>query len=440
MTTPLIDRLTRLLTDTRARTERLVAPLTDDELHTQPIDFLSPVVWDVAHVGNFEELWLVRQLGGARLTEEEFDRLYDAFEQPRGVRGGLPLLDRYEASAYLDEVRAESLALLHRIELTPDDPLVRDGAVHRMIAQHESQHQETVVQSLLVRDGLETPLPDHAPPSAPRRVDDEARVVVPGGPFVMGTDHDPYAYDNERGAHRVEVPTFALDRYPVSCRRYAAFVADGGYRRPEWWTDRGWAWLQQTGHAAPQGWVPDLTGGWRVRRTGRDVALDPREPVQHVSWFEADAFARWDGGRLPTEAEWEKAASWDPATGTKRRFPWGDAPVTPARANVGLRRAAPDPVGSHPAGASAYGVEQLAGDVYEWTSSGFEAYPGFAAFPYREYSEVFFGGDYAVLRGSSWAIAEPIARTTYRNWDHPYRRQVLAGIRVARDVPATRGA
>jgi gamma-glutamyl hercynylcysteine S-oxide synthase len=432
----LADHLADLLTSTRARTERLVAPLTDEELHAQPIGFLSPVVWDVTHVGNFEELWLVRQLGGSRLTEAAFDRLYDAFEQPRGVRGGLPLLEREEAAEYLADVRAETLRVLRRTDLAPDDPLVRDGAVHRMIAQHESQHQETVVQSLLIRGDLAVPLPAAAAPAAAGVVDDEARVVVPAGPFVMGTDDDPDAFDNERRAHTVEVAAFALDRYPVTCRRYARFVAAGGHRQPEWWSERGWDWLQRTGHGAPQGWVPDLAGGWRVRRAGRESPLDPREPVQHVSWFEAEAFARWSGGRLPTEAEWEKAASWDPVTGTKRRFPWGGAPVTPARANVGLRRAGPDPVGSHPTGASAYGVEQLAGDVYEWTASSFEAYPGFEAFPYRAYSEVFLGGDYAVLRGCSWAIAEPFARTTYRNWDHPYRRQVLAGIRVAYDLPS----
>lgn len=435
MSAPLADGLARLLTATRARTEQLVSPLTDDELHTQPIDFLSPVVWDLAHVGNFEELWLVRQLGGSPLTPAEFDRLYDAFEQPRGVRGGLPLLNRHEAGHYLADVRAETLEILRRTELTPHDPLLRDGAVHRMIAQHESQHQETIIQSLSLRN-LVAPSSSAVPPAI-GQVDDTARVVVPAGRFLMGTESDPYRYDNESCRHEVDVPAFALDRYPTTARRYAAFVADGGYRRSELWTPRGWDWLGQTGHDAPQGWVPDPTGGWRVRCSGREVPLDPREPVQHVSWFEADAFARWSGGRLPTEPEWEKAASWDPATGTKRRFPWGSAPLTPARANVALRRDGPDPVGSHPAGASAYGVEQLAGDVYEWTSSRFVAYPGFVAFPYREYSAVFFGGDYKVLRGSSWAIAEPFARTTYRNWDHPNRRQVFAGIRVAYDIAPT---
>lgn len=429
----LVPELTGWLTATRERTDRLIASLSDAELFAQPLDYLSPVVWDVAHIGNFEELWLIRQLGGSRLTDTAFDRLYDAFEQPRGARGGLPLLDRSQARAYLAEVRDEALSVLARTPLDRDDPLSRDGAVHRMIVQHESQHQETVVQSLLVREDLDVPLPLPAAPRVVGAVDDTDRVTLPAGPVTVGTDDDPWAYDNERHAHVVDVDAFTIDRYPVTCRRYAAFVAAGGYERPELWDARGWAWRTETGHTAPQGWLRAADGGWDLRRGGRRVPLDPREPVVHVSWFEADAFARWDGGRLPTEVEWEKAAAWEPATGRSRRFPWGDVSPTPSHANLGLRRAAPDPVGSHPAGASASGVEQLAGDVYEWTSSGFAPYPGFVAFPYREYSEVFFGGDYRVLRGSSWAVAEPFARVTYRNWDHPFRRQVLAGLRVARD-------
>ena len=228
---------------------------------------------------------------------------------------------------------------------------------------------------------------------------------------------------------------FALDRFPATARRYVRFLGSGGYENPRWWSERGWAWLQETGHRAPQGWRRDADGQWLWRQLGRWQPLPPDVPVQHIRWFEADAFARWSGGRLPTEVEWEKAARWDPIGGTARRFPWGDDPWTPARANLGVRRLGPAAVGSYPAGASAYGVEQLAGDVYEWTSSQFVGWPGFEAFPYREYSEVFFDGDYRVLRGSSWAIGVPFARATYRNWDHPYRRQVLAGVRVAYDLP-----
>ncbi len=426
--------LRRALEDARARTRRLVGPLPDDQLHDQFHDFLSPVVWDVGHVGNFEELWLLRQLDGRPAHDPRLDQLYNAFENPRWTRGELPILTAAEAAAYLDQVRAEALALLDRLDVHPDaDGLAADGYVHRMIAQHESQHQETILQSLDLRTSTTAwDLDDSATPARP--VDDLERVAVPAGTFVLGTDDRRWTYDNERPATEMHVDAFHLDRFPVTNRRWMAFVADGGPERPELWSDRGWAWRLENDADLPQGWTR-TDAGWRVRRFGRLIDLDPREPVQHVSWFEAEAFATWAGGRLPTEIEWEKAAAWDPATGASRRFPWGDEPPTADRANVGLRRQGPLPVGSLPAGASALGVEQLAGDVYEWTTSSFEPWPGFTAFPYPEYSEVFFGGDYRVLRGSSWAIAPTMARCTYRNWDHPYRRQIFAGLRLAWDGP-----
>ena len=416
---------------TRSKTLSIVAALDHDGLHTQVHDFLSPVIWDVGHVGNFEELWLLRTLSNRPPRDQELDDLYDAFEQPRSGRGGLPLLAGDEAVAYLADVRAEVLDLLRTLDLGPDaEPHLAGGYVHRMILQHESQHQETILQSLDLREAVTAF--DLSPVRAVPEVDDTDRVAVPGGPFVAGTDDRLWTYDNERSSHVVDVAPFWLDRYPVTTRRFAQFVAAGGYEKPLWWSDRGWQWQQSQGHEYPQGWV-QVGLDWFVRRFGRLHRLDPREPVQHVSFFEAEAFATWAGGRLPTEHEWEKAAGWDPRTGKARRFPWGDDPPTTARANVGLVDLQPHPVGSHPSGASAYGVQQLAGDVYEWTTSEFVAWPGFTAFPYPAYSEVFFGGDYKVLRGSSWAIGAPMARVTYRNWDHPYRRQLMAGLRLAWD-------
>ncbi|MFP5308495.1 MAG: ergothioneine biosynthesis protein EgtB [Actinomycetes bacterium] len=429
--------LADLLERARRRTLALVAPLDDETVHGQHVDFMSPLVWDVGHVGNFEELWLVRRLTGRPADDPARDELYNPFEQPRWVRGELPLPPREETLAYLTEVRAEVLEVLHGLELDPSDPLLADGFVHLMLAGHESQHQETMLQALGLRDDLDGYTPagvgDDRRPA--REVDDTERVLVPGGPTTIGTDARAWTYDNERPTHVVDVATFAIDRFPVTCRRWAAFVDDGGYRRPELWSARGRAWLEDEGHVAPQGWLPDARGGWLLRRFGRVAPLDPREPVQHVSFFEAEAFATWAGARLPTEHEWERAARFDPARPLEpRTFPWGDAQPSEERANVGLRHLGPQPVGSYPAGASALGVEQLAGDVYEWTTSSFEGYPGFEAFPYPEYSEVFFGGDYRVLRGSSWAIGVPFARATYRNWDHPYRRQLMAGVRLAHDV------
>jgi iron(II)-dependent oxidoreductase len=431
-------RIARALDGNRRETLRLLAPLDDDEVHRQHDPIMSPLVWDLGHVGNYEELWLLRNLGERSLADERLDRIYDAFENPRWTRSDLPLLPRADAHEYLSDVREAVRRVLRSTPLDPAEPLLRGGFVYALVEQHEAQHQETMLQAVDLRTQA-TPYPRvrHAPRVAARRVDDTDRVVVPAGPFTMGSDDATSTYDNERPAHTGHVAAFALDRFPVTCRRYAAFVADGGYGREELWSERGWAWVGETGSAAPQGWIPDAAGGWLVRRFSQLGPLDPREPVEHVSYFEAEAFAGWAGGRLPTEVEWEKAAAHDPATGRTRRYPWGDTPPTPRTANVDRRRRGPAPVGSYPAGASAYGVEQLLGDVYEWTSSPFAPYPGYATFPYAEYSEVFFGGDYRVLRGASWATRPCVARSSFRNWDHPYRRQIFAGVRVAWDVGAS---
>ena len=427
----------------RTRLDQLVAPLDDDAMHRQHDRIMSPLVWDVGHVGNFEELWLLREIAGRPAHDPGLDHVYNPFENPRWVRADLQVLPRAEAGAYLAEVRAEALEVLRTVELGPERPLLADGYVYRMIVQHEAQHQETMLQTLDLRgaDPATGGVAPYAPaggrhlPALARPVDDLQRVVIGGGPFRMGTDDRSSAYDNERPSHIVDLPGFAIDRFPVTARRFAAFVDDGGYAHPELWSDEGRAWLEETGERAPQGWVADPSGGWRVRRFGHLEPLDPREPVQHVCLFEAEAFANWAGGRLPTEAEWEKAAAWDPAERRGRTYPWGEAPPGPERANLDQAAFGPAPVGSFPAGASAYGVEQLLGDVYEWTSSPFASYPGYSTFPYPEYSEVFFDDGYRVLRGASWATAGWVARSTFRNWDHPRRRQIFAGLRLAWELP-----
>ena len=438
--TALKQRIAARLDANRRETFRLLDPLDDDAVHRQDDPIMSPLVWDLGHVGNYEELWLLRTLGDTSFADDRLDQIYDAFDNPRWTRSQLPLLPRDDATRYIGEVRAAVRRTLRTLELDPAVPLLADGFVYNLVEQHEAQHQETMLQALDLRR-----VPEAYAPAAARRlpvhrdIDDTARVLVPAGPFQLGTDDAAGTYDNERPAHRMDLDAFAIDVHPVTCRRYAAFIADGGYDRPELWSERGWQWRDETDHRAPQGWELDGGGQWRVRRFGYLELLDPRTPVEHVSFFEAEAFATWAGGRLPTEPEWEKAAAHDPASGSARCYPWGDAPLTPARANVDRRMWGPAPVGSYPAGASAYGVQQLLGDVHEWTSSSFEPYPGYATFPYPEYSEVFFGGDYRVLRGGSWASRAPVIRTTFRNWDHPYRRQIFAGLRLAwaPHVPAT---
>jgi iron(II)-dependent oxidoreductase len=249
----------------------------------------------------------------------------------------------------------------------------------------------------------------------------------------MGTSVEPWALDNERPSHTVDVRPFWIDTVPVTNEDFARFLDAGGYDDPRWWSAEGWAYRQKADLEAPLFWTRD-GGDWLRRRFGVVEPVPADEPVQHVCWYEADAYARWAGRRLPTEAEWEKAARFDPATGRSRRYPWGDDDPTPVRANLGGGALHPAPAGSYPEGASALGVRQLIGDVWEWTSSDFQPYPGFRAFPYREYSEVFFGTDYKVLRGGSWAADQIACRGTFRNWDYPIRRQIFAGFRTARDA------
>jgi iron(II)-dependent oxidoreductase len=231
----------------------------------------------------------------------------------------------------------------------------------------------------------------------------------------------------------VEVSAFWLDTTPVTNGAYLEFIAAGGYQDPAWWTPEGWRHVQETGLEAPLFWSRD-GDAWVRRRFGHTEPVPADEPVLHVCWYEADAYARWAGRRLPTEAEWEKAARHDPASGRSRRYPWGDADPGPEHANLGQRHLRPAPAGSYPAGAAPSGARQLIGDVWEWTSSDFDPYPGFEAFPYKEYSEVFFGPEYKVLRGGAFGVDQVVCRGTFRNWDYPIRRQIFAGFRTARDA------
>jgi gamma-glutamyl hercynylcysteine S-oxide synthase len=419
------------LEEARARTYQLLEPVSDADLLKQHNVLMSPLVWDLGHIGNFEELWLVQRLAGARPTNPQYDDMYDAFEHPRRTRASLPLLDREQCVEYLASVRARALDSLQAADLETGDRLVRDGFVFNMIIQHEYQHDETMLATLQLMDR-----PGYRPSMPPRRTGASAgdeMIFVEAGPFIRGTDDRTIAYDNERSAHEIVLPAFWIDRTPVTNAAYAEFIDDRGYRRPELYSEAGRAWLASAGVEAPQFWERH-TDGWSVNRFGHQLPLNPLEPVQHVCYYEAEAFARWRGKRLPTEAEWEKAASWDPGRGVKRPYPWGDRPPTAEHANLDQLSFGPMEVGAYPMGTSAYGCQQMLGDVWEWVASDFRAYPGFEAWPYREYSEVFFGDEYRMLRGGSWATRPGVIRTTFRNWDYPVRRQIFSGFRCARDA------
>src|SRR5690349_5193538 len=436
-TEALRDLVARNLVAARERTELLTGSVDDGDLVRQHSPLMSPLVWDLAHVANQEELWLLREVGGREPMHPEIDPLYDAFEHPRAARPTLPLLPPAEARAYAHEVRGRVLDLVEHAKFA-GTRLLTGAFAFGMIAQHEQQHDETMLITHQLRKGAPVLSAAQPPPPPADALSLPREVLIPGGPFTMGTSTHPWALDNERPAHTVTVPSFYLDTTPVTNAAYLEFIADGGYDNARWWTSAGWDHRQRAGLVAPLFWRRDGSG-WVRARFGVTEPVPPAEPVLHVSWYEAAAYAAWAGRRLPTEAEWEKAVRLDPGTGVSRRYPWGDGPPAPNLANLGQQHLQPTPAGSYPEGAAPCGARQLIGDVWEWTASDFLPYPGFSAWPYREYSEVFFGGDYKVLRGGSFAVSPVACRGTFRNWDYPVRRQIFAGFRTARDAAPSPG-
>ena len=421
------------LLDARARTFLLLAPLSEEDLRAQHDPLMSPVLWDLGHIAYFEELWLTRNLNGS-IEFVEMPGLFNPFEHPRSERGQLRLPRLSECREIMDEIRSRVLSRLATVDLESDNPLLRDGYVYRMVLQHEYQHNETILQTLQLKQGRPySPLKRFEVPAPDLRPTPGDMVRFPGGAVEIGTTDRTAAYDNERPAHPIELKPFWIDQYPVTNGEFEIFIAEKGYSRPELWSEAGWQWLQQAGVSAPMYWT-QANGRWMTRSMDRAGPVVPSHPVCHVCYFEAEAYARFMGKRLPSEYEWEAAASWDPATGTKRAFPWGDDPASRELANLDQLSFGTTPIGSYPQNVSPIGCYGMIGDVWEWTASDFHGYPGFQSFPYKEYSEVFFGPEYKVLRGGSWATRPGAIRSTFRNWDYPMRRQIFSGFRCARDA------
>jgi iron(II)-dependent oxidoreductase len=344
-----------VMEEVRERTFKLVSHLDEAQLTTVLAPIMSPLSWDLGHVAAYEDLWLNHRAAGRELLRDDLAALYDAFETPRTVRGDLEFLRGAELHEYMTAVRQRAL-----------QAPVGDGELHELVIRHELQHTETMLQAMTLAGIL--------PPSfsGPARMSGTGLelVEVAEGAFELGTERSGFAYDNERPRHGEWTDRFRIGRTPVTNATWLEFAEGGGYERREWWSDEGWAWKEEY----------DIT---HPAKTG-----SPDAPVVHVSWFEADAFARAHEARLPTEVEWEKAATWGQLEGV--------------------------------------------GEVWEWTVSHFTGYPGFVAHPYREYSEVFFGDHYRVLRGGSCATHPRVASLQFRNWDLPERRQLFAGVRIAR--------
>lgn len=415
----------RALEAVRERTRILVSGLSRRELEEQLDPLMSPLVWDLAHIAAYEDLWLVHRHGGRPLLHPELANLYDAFETPRQVRGDLELLDVPQAWAYLDDVRARVLGVV--AERGVDDELFE------LVLQHEMQHTETMLQTMRIGgltdwlgglpggDGGPAVAAGGSEPgdgaadrgaatsagpvatasrtgasgspsvaSASRAAPPVVLVDVPGGRTAIGAGEDRFAYDNERPRHERTLAPFRIAPQPVTVAQWDAFVADGGPRDQRFWSDAGWAWRAGGAGSAVSDATADGGQGGPPGAIGR-ADVGAAAVACHLNAFEAEALAAWAGLRLPTEAEWEHAA--------------------------------------------AEGILRDVGTVWEWTATEFRPYAGFTAHPYREYSEVFFDRGYRVLRGGSFAAHPRVATTTFRNWDLPERRQIFAGVRLAADAP-----
>ncbi len=407
--------------DARRRTCALLTDLTPEQLLGPRLPHVNPLLWEAGHVAWFQEKWVLRHAAGQPPIRADADALYDSSAVPHDTRWDLPLPSPEQTLRYLGQVRDRVLERLWQREPTPEERYFVLLSVF-----HEDMHEEAFAYT---RQTLGYPPPAVGPADHPGNGGGPlpGDVEVPGGPFLLGaTPDEPFVFDNEKWAHPVDLAAFRIARAPVTQAEFATFVEDGGYRRRELWSAEGWRWREAAEARHPVYWRRE-PGAWLRRDFRRWVALEPHRPALHVSWYEADAYCRWAGRRLPTEAEWEAAAAREP--GGKRRFPWGRTPPTPAQANLDGRVPGCLDVGALPAGDSACGCRQMIGNVWEWTADDFGPYPGFVADPYREYSEPWFG-THKVLRGGCWATRARLLRNTWRNFYRPDRRDVWAGFRT----------
>jgi iron(II)-dependent oxidoreductase len=427
------DALSEWIIDARARTLELVADLSDDQLLGPRLAIVNPLLWEIGHVAWFQEHWALRHARKEPPLRADGDALYDSSAIPHDVRWDLPLPSRADTISYMKEIAARVLDRLARRA-----PNAEERYFALLSIFHEDMHDEAFMytrQTLEYRPPELTIAREAARPAKGGALGGDATVV--GGTFWLGSSpSEDFAFDNEKWAHPVTVKPFSIARAAVTQSEIAAFVEDGGYRRPELWSAEGRAWLGGVRAEHPLYWRREGRE-WLRRDFDRWVLLEPHKPVLHVCWYEAEAYCRWAKRRLPTEIEWEVAASGEPdGTGRslsprKRRYPWGDEAPTPERANLDSRTLGAIEVGALSAGDSAFGVRQMIGNVWEWTSEAFLPYPGFIADPYKDYSQPWFG-DHKVLRGGCWITRARLVHNTWRNFYKPDRRDVWAGFRTCK--------
>jgi iron(II)-dependent oxidoreductase len=436
------ERITALLNEARNDTYGLLDIVrSESDLRRPPRDGFRPILWHLGHVAAFEGYWILQRAGGEAPLSSRFDEIFDPIKTPRDDSCNLPPIA--EINDYLKHTRDRVVRFAKALDPKSSNPLLRNGYVFDLVLEHEYQHQETLAYLLQMLDPdlKRRPGPESAIGAAGSNSNAVAEMVrVPAGAFDMGSSGQLFAYDNEMPPHRVELEAFSIDKYPVTNAEYAVFIGEGGYQKRSLWSNDGWKWRQEEKIDRPLYWrlEDEASSGsspanWRLRRMFDLVCLPSSHPVTGVSWHEAEAYARFVGKRLPTEAEWEKAASWDPVSKVARRYAWGDDPPASDKANFGTGLWGETPVGSFARGKSALGGLDMTGNVWEWTASTFTPYRNFEVFPYPEYSEIWFDGDHRVMKGGSWATRAPLLRCAFRNFWRPPFRAAFAGFRCASD-------
>ncbi|RCJ35337.1 hypothetical protein A6770_16050 [Nostoc minutum NIES-26] len=407
----------------RPKTLKLFEDMDEATFRSQPHPDFSPVGWHLGHIAYTESLWLLEYSASLPCLFPQYRKLFAADGLPKSERVQLPNLG--EIHDYLNTVREKVLEHLKVADIEQHESL------WRFLIQHESQHCEIISfvlelvrrQELVVSCQLSVVLSSSAPPASPAPLPlcpptFTEMIQIPAGEFEQGNDSID-ALDNERPAHKVYLDTYWIDRYPVTCEQYRRFTEAGGYQNPRWWSEAGWQWLQTEQVTKPLYWC--------------DARTYDYHPVYGVSWYEAEAYAQFVGKRLPTEAEWEKAASWDAKAKRRRTYPWGDEPPTAQSQNCNCDRliGKTTAVDAYPTGQSAYGLYDTMGNVWEWTGSWFDGYKDFQSYPYKGYSQVYFDHKHRVLKGGSWATRPWALRSSFRNWYYPDVRQIFAGFRCA---------
>jgi gamma-glutamyl hercynylcysteine S-oxide synthase len=433
-------QLIRALQEARERTLELVADLSDEQMLGERLSIVNPLRWEIAHVAWFQEYWILRHLRQLEPVWDAADKMYDSARIAHDTRWDLPLPSKAETIGYMQQILDRVLE-----QTTANTACEINGYDETYFLQlalfHEYMHAEAITYT---RQTLGYPAPgmtlDQETLQPAARVEGKDTRMrdaeIPGGTFRLGsTPVMPFVFDNERWAHPVEVKAFAISRTAVMNAEYAAFVEDGGYRLREFWDEEGWLWRQNSEAERPVYWQSLSGGRWLRRNFDQWVPLEEDLPVLHVNWYEASAYCRWAGRRLPTEAEWEMAASSEYAIEEpgiaehKRLYPWGDSAPAPERANLDWRNMCCIDARALPASESSFGCRQMIGNTWEWTASTFGPFPGFTAGPYKEYSAPWFG-DHKVLRGGCWATRSRLIRNNYRNFYKPDRRDVWAGFRT----------